>query len=325
VDEVHSNERGESGDLAAWAAIALLALGVALCQWLRPLPVAPDSLIPLVIACGALFGAAWFYRSVRRREHFAVMCVALAQVILFTAFGIVLSYLLARSGGALWDSRLAEWDRAIGFDWLAYVRAIDGSSIATAWFKLAYASLIPQVITLVIALGFMRRLADLRAVMLAAILAGTITILVSPFFPAVGNYVHLGLTARDFANVDPFAGYVHLADFNGLRDGSTGALRLGAMEGIITFPSYHAGLSVVTLWGFWLTRIAWLKWPGMLLAATTIAATPVDGGHYLVDVIAGGAIAVAAIFAAREAVYWQPEFARLRASPSRRSRAASAR
>ena len=64
---MRSSDARESGDLAAWAAIALLALGVALCQWLRPLPVAPDSLVPLVIACGALFGAAWFYRTVRRR------------------------------------------------------------------------------------------------------------------------------------------------------------------------------------------------------------------------------------------------------------------
>ncbi|WP_162888045.1 phosphatase PAP2 family protein [Sphingomonas mesophila] len=311
-----------TGDSAAGAVLLLLALAVALCQLVDPLPIELASMMTLVVACGALGLAALFYRKVRPRENFAVMCVALAQVILFTAFGIILSYLLARNGGALWDERLAEWDRAIGFDWLAFVHFFDRSAVAVAWLKLAYASLIPQVIALVLVLGFTNRLAELRTVMLAAIVAGTVTVLLSSLFPAVGNYVHLGLSARDFAFVDPFAGDVHMRDFNALRDGSAQVMVLGQMEGIITFPSYHAGLSVVALWGFWASRMAWVRWPGMLVAASTIVATPVDGGHYLVDIIAGGAIAVLALMWARRAVCWAPA---LTAWPSRHLHEASAR
>lgn len=101
------------------------------------------------------------------------MCVALAQVILFTALGIVRSYLLARGGGALWDSLLARWDRAIGFDWLSYVVWVDRSVLGTSLFRIAYASLIPQVVLLVLTLSFCHRLAELRTVMLAAIATGT--------------------------------------------------------------------------------------------------------------------------------------------------------
>ncbi len=36
------------------------------------------------------------------------MCVSLSQVILFSAAGSILSYLLAREGGALWDVQLAK-------------------------------------------------------------------------------------------------------------------------------------------------------------------------------------------------------------------------
>ena len=325
TDQASSIEPPATGDHAAAGALLFLALAVGACQWVEPLPVDPRSMVTLAVSCGALGLAALFYRQVRPRENFAVMCVALSQVILFTALGIVLSYLLARGGGELWDPRLAQWDRAIGFDWLAYVRFFDQSALAVGYLKLAYASLIPQVVALVLVLGFTNRLAELRTVMLAAIVAGTVTVILSSLFPAVGNYVHLGLSARDFLHVDPFAGDVHMRDFNSLRDGSTELLVLGKMEGIITFPSYHAGLSVVTLWGFWASRIAWVRWPGIWLAASTIVATPVDGGHYLVDIIAGGAIAVLALIWSRRAICWAPAAAGLMAWPFRRSHEASAR
>jgi hypothetical protein len=253
------------------------------------------------------------------------MCTALMEVLLFSALGALLSYMLARGESALWDARLSEWDRMLGLDWLGYVRWVDGSPTLTALLHFAYGSLIPQIILLILALGFAKRLAALRAVMLAAILCGVACIVISSFFPAVSNPAALGLGAGDFQNVDPRGGYVHLKDLNALRDGSFALFELDKVEGIITFPSYHAGLSSVTLWGFWISRMNWLRWPGIALAAATIMATPVDGGHYFVDVFAGIAIALASIPVARRAVTWSAAWPRLMASPSRHSHAASGR
>ena len=312
-----------TSDAAAWASIFLLSLGVLLAEWASPMPIEARSLNTLAIACAALGGASLFYRHVRSRDNFAVMCTALMQVLLFSALGSILSYLLARDGGPLWDSTFAAWDRALGLDWLGFVRAVDQHGWLVTALRLAYASLIPQIIMLVLVLGFTNRLEKLRGVMLGAILCGTVCVLVSPFFLAVSNYVHLGLTAADFRHVDPWAGYVHLADFNGLRDGTMSQLSLGQMQGIITFPSYHAGLSAVTLWGFWTSGVRWLKWTGSIVALATIIATPVDGGHYFVDVLAGVAIAVVSIVIAAKAVRWTPASPRLTALPFRRSHAAS--
>jgi len=312
-------------DAAAWAAIAVLCFMVAACQWVAPVPFEPRSSVGLTVACAALGGTSIFYRTVRLREEFAVMCIALMQVILFSAVGIVLSYLLARNGGALWDATLARWDRALGFDWLAYVRFVDSSRLLSAVSFVAYGSLIPQIVVLVCTLGFAKRFAALRSVMLAAILAGAISIVVSALMPATAYPSFLGVTNHDFRHVNPWAGLVHLSDLHALRDGTFAMLDFRKMQGIITFPSYHAGLSAVTLWGFWSSRPAWIKWPGMTLAALTIAATPVNGGHYLVDVLAGLGIAVASIVAARKLVLWNPDLPGLTAWPSRRSREASAR
>ncbi len=100
-------------------------------------------------------------------------------------------------------------------------------------------------------------------------------------------------------------------------------LDLSLMQGIITFPSYHAGLSAVTLWGFWTSGVRWLKWTGPVVALATIVATPVDGGHYFVDVLAGVVIAAVSILVAAKAVRWTPAWPRLTALPFRRSHAAS--
>lgn len=312
-------------DSAAWALLGALVAAVGALQLWSPLPVEPASLAALLTACAALGCTALFYRRVRVQDNFAVICVGLMQVLLFSAIGSVLSYMLAREGGALWDHRLEAWDVALGFDWLAYVQLVDARGWLVAPVRWAYASLVPQIIILVLALGFTMRLAELRRMLLAAMLSGTITILLSAFFPAVGYYVHHGLAAADFEHIRPWAGLVHQADFSALRNGTMTSLRLTEVQGIVTFPSYHAGLATVTLWGFWVSRIAWLRWPGAALALATILATPIDGGHYLVDVLAGIAVGAIAIAAAYQAVGWRPAAAALRSSPSRRSRAAFAR
>jgi PAP2 superfamily len=313
-----------SSDSAAWLLLAVLLMLVAGVAWVAPMGFDPVGAATLVLACAALGAVTLFYRSVRRDPALATMCVALMQMLLFSAIGSILSYLLARHGGSLWDDRFIDWDRALGFDFLAYVRWVDRSALAAATLRFAYASLIPQIIAIVLVFGFTRRLEPLRSAMLAAMLCGTVTILLSPLFPATGNYVHLGLHATDFQRLDPAHAYAELVHIRALRDGTMTGLRFRELQGIITFPSYHAGLATVTLWSFARVEQATIRRIGIALASATILSTPVNGGHYLVDVIAGITIAGLAIAAAARCVAWQPDGAWLMASPFRRSHVASA-
>lgn len=301
----------------------MAAIGVA--ELGAPLALVAGSLAGLAIACATLVAVAHFYRTLRPREELASSCMALVQALLFSAAGSILSYLLARRGGAAWDSTLQAWDRAMGFDWLALVLFVDSHPLVATVLRLAYASLIPQVIVVILALGFRARFDQLRTFILAAILSGLAAVLLSPFFPAFGYYVHLGIGAGELRHVDPWAGYVHVADLTALRSGHMAALDLARMQGIITFPSYHAALATVTAWGFWNSRLNLVRWAGSVLSLLTIVATPVDGGHYLVDVIAGVALALASIAAAMRLIYLKPVLPSLTASPFRRLRAASAR
>jgi hypothetical protein len=312
-------EYRNSGDAAAWVLLFILTVAIAALEMRAPLPISSDGVSTILLACGGLTCAAHFYRSVRPREHFAVMCTSLCQVILFTVLGSLFSYLVAREGGPLWDGRLSAWDRFIGFDWLRYVRWLDDHPLLAGALRLAYASLIPQVVLVVLALGFARRVGSLRTVMLAAMACGTVTILLSAFAPAAGNYAFLGLGPRNSQVLHRWA--AEARDFDALRSGALSVVKLGQMQGIIIFPSYHAGLATITSWGFWVSRLGWVRWPGVIVGAATVAATPVDGGHYAVDVLAGMIVAAGAVWWARSAVAWQPS--PVRALPFRRSRAAS--
>lgn len=302
-------------DDAGWLLIMLIIFMIVPLQWLDPFRITATSLIAPSLFAGIMLLASIGYRHVRGRADLAAMFIAMAHMILFTAAGSILSYILSAHGGEMmWDARLAKWDAKLGFDWHAYMAFIDSEPTLAALYALAYKSLIPQIIMLVCALGFRNDIRAMRIAILAAMLCGLITIILSALMPALGNLAYFGVVPDAYANIDPRAGYIHIDQVNALRDGSLRIIDLATAEGIITFPSYHAGLAMVTLWGF--ARVPLLRIIGVPIAALTILATPVDGGHYLVDVLAGLAIALLSIAAARRAVDFDAEQLRLRAAPS---------
>ena len=69
------------------------------------------------------------------------------------------------------------------------------------------------------------------------------------------------------------------------------------LAGIVTFPSFHAASAALYAWALWPSRL--LRPIVVLANGAMLAATPIVGGHYFIDVIAGVAIAALAIVAAR--------------------------
>lgn len=314
-----------SKESASWALIAALVAAVLAAELAHPLAVAPGSFLGLLLACTALGAASLFYTRVRINDRFSACCMSLSQALLFSVAGAILSYLLAQDGGALWDGTLHRWDMALGFDWLGYAHGVDAHPWLVAVFNVAYGSLIPQTVVVILALGFSGRIDALRMFILAAILSGTTAILLSPLFPAVGNFTYLGLKHSDFGHDWQSADLADVRDFLAVRNRSLTMLDLREMQGIIVFPSYHGALAATTLWAFWRSGLNWLRCGGSLLAILTIAATPINGGHYAVDVLAGIAVAAASIAAARRLVYLRLPLAAITAWPFRRSREAFAR
>jgi membrane-associated phospholipid phosphatase len=85
----------------------------------------------------------------------------------------------------------------------------------------------------------------------------------------------------------------YLRDVLALRANGPWHFEMSAIEGIITMPSYHTVMALLIAYAFRHTGLV-----GYGIATLNVAmllSIPSIGGHYLVDVLAGAALAFAAI------------------------------
>ena len=69
------------------------------------------------------------------------------------------------------------------------------------------------------------------------------------------------------------------------------------MQGLVTFPSFHTSLAIITTYA--VRGIRFVTLPVAILNGLVIVSTLPEGGHYLIDVIAGAIISIIAIVAIR--------------------------
>jgi membrane-associated phospholipid phosphatase len=286
---------GRIFETITWAVIGVV--GVAAAFWIAVSDFAFDVWgASRAMACSLVLAALlWFYRRRRPDECIAAALVGVLQLILFAAGTGTLSYLLASLAYPFWDETFFKWDLALGLDWRAYLAFVNDRPWLGRIYTLTYSSILPQMSLACVVLGLTGRLYAMRLFVTAAAIAGVVTVLMSSAMPAMAMFVHLGLQPSDYPNLAPAAAHVHVAHMEGLRDGTFRVISLQAGEGLIAFPSYHAALGVLLLVAFW--AVPWLRWPGCIVNLLMIAATPIDGGHYFVDVFAGIAVAVLTLLA----------------------------
>ena len=281
-----------AADRLTWMLIAAMLLGFVAVTRDAPFTIAPLSTLGPLAGLTALIGL-WQIGHRRALPNLSVAAIALLQMTLFTLAALLLSYALAAQQGAPWDARLLAWDRALGFDWPAIRGALDRSWAAVWTLTFAYHSLVPQMVLVILLLSARGLHGEVRVTVCAAVLAGFATVIMSGAVPAFGNMFD---PARD-RNLPASIAWHHAETIRDLRSGALRTLDLSRLMGIVTFPSYHAALALVFLRAYaWLPRAQ--AWPLGTLAVLTIVATPVAGGHYAVDVLAGLLLACASLLVA---------------------------
>jgi hypothetical protein len=279
---------------------ALFWLGVALTGF----RVAWDSVAYCYGICLSLGAfACWRFRQtapVRLRTTFVLG--GLAQALLTTVIFAPATYVAASLGWPLQDAALQAADKALGLDWRSYLDFVNGQPWLGQLLSFGYRMIFWPILVIPLVLGLCGHLLRLSQFVLAFGLALAVTTIVSAFVPAVAAFSHLGLTPADYANLHPLADSVHLADLKRLRNGSLDLLDIRRIDGIVTFPSFHAASCLLYAWAFW--PIRWMRPVALLSNGLMLAATPIDGGHYFVDVFAGLALAAAAIWSARR-IAWR--------------------
>jgi len=208
----------------------------------------------------------------------------MALLLVFSNASAVLSYLVVSTNAPLIDGTLSAWDKAVGFDWRAYFLWMQSHPMPRRIFIDAYDSLLPQLMWVVIFLGFTARFGTLLRFIELLILSSLVTVVISGLFPAAG--------AWKFYAVGSHVNTQIVSHFEPLRDGTLRTIDLFNMQGLISIPSLHTALAILLPYSMWRSACAY---PFILLNAAMIISTPVEGGHYLVDVLAGGTLAVVAI------------------------------
>ncbi|HEY9064275.1 MAG TPA: phosphatase PAP2 family protein, partial [Burkholderiaceae bacterium] len=235
-----------------------------------------------VVACVAPLAIARY----RRDTRIATTTSFCALLLTFQAAAATLSYLVVGTNAPLVDAPLAAADRALGFDWLALHAWLQGHAAARAVLGVAYHSGLMQLVFVVLFLALTGRRAQLEAFMLLFIAATLLTIGVSGVFPAAGAW-------KFHAVAGASADLSSLSHFELLRDGRLREIALDRMQGLISIPSLHAAMAVLLVHAVRGTKVVLPVLAALNLAM--LASTPVDGGHYFVDVVAGVLLVVVLI------------------------------
>ncbi len=202
---------------------------------------------------------------------------------------LVLTFAAMRMNFPLQDALLVRLDQAMGFDWPSYLRLVDRSAIASVVLAAAYESVFFQL-TLLPLLLCASKLAG-RAYQLVACygLLVAISTAIAVFFPSVSAYGGHAFDSSTLSNVNSYNGYFFLKSFDAIRTDPNFVLGAGTAAGIVTFPSIHAGVAALLAWGAWPSPI--LRYPFLLLNVLMAVGAITHGAHYLVDILAGLAIA----------------------------------
>jgi hypothetical protein len=246
----------------------------------------------VVAATSALAIISWFYRAKRPIERFHVLCAETALLLAFSAAAAVLSILMTSVDMPLIDDRLIAFDAALGFDWRAYVEFVNARPWLGRLSSLVYATSLSQVALTILVLGLLGRAGRVQHFVTAVMLGALLCILVSALLPAAGALGTIRPPADFMAMNQPIVDLAYKQAFFDIRDGASRWISLEQPHGLIAFPSYHCTLSVLIVMAFWRVRI-WF-WPVLALNLAVILSTPIDGGHHLVDSLAGIVVAFVA-------------------------------
>ena len=272
--------------------LATMAIEVAIAQfWNLPI-VMPAPLRTAFIMC-ACFLIGLYYRY-RHRDDSLRIFANIINLLVCGNFCIVIgSELSAYLSQPLGDKLLIYIDHLVGFDWMTHAKWVDAHPEIAQIFGAIYISWQLQFALLFPLLVF-HRLAHAQRILMALFFSGMLTIILAAILPSLGAYIFYNIDTKQIHNMPEYA---HAQDSLLLSMLLNQATFLSfPAAGIISFPSYHSAAAIVLMYSALPYR--YLRVPSMILNSIMLFSTPFNGGHYLIDTIAGILIAILSIYLA---------------------------
>lgn len=273
----------------ALSAVALMVLMVV--TRLRIDPSAPSTIafaLFFALAAGLRYGlrhpASPLERIVRDLAEYVGIFVAM------TLIGATATYPVAALTHGFADPALQEIDAALRFDWIDWYEVVAAHRSLQLLGTIVYQSIYA---TPAVLLGYFAWTNDraaahrfITAFWLSAVMAMTLF----SFMPAEGPLATLWHGPMPYL---PDSALYQSELIPELRLHLLRHVDLGALRGLVCAPSYHTVSAVLFIATAWPSER--LRRPITVLNVAMLLATPVEGTHYLIDMILGSMIAVAAL------------------------------
>jgi membrane-associated phospholipid phosphatase len=279
-----------------WGLIALI--GVIDAVWILATPLQFDaSGLGLMIgpAAGLLIGAMGGHRVLPEKlRHFAM---GTAFVLLSWPVLRIFNHLVMTLPFPLTDAWLAHGDSDLGLNWHAYLFWVDAHPWIADAMSFTYKSLTIfscLAFILLVVFGNGRAAHDFLVLFVtSAVIASAVGCL----FPAETAMAYYAPVEHMLKHVSPDYGAVFGPYLQEIRTNPHHIFHVAALPGLTAFPSFHTAMGLIVI--YCARSRGWFFAAAIAFNGLMIAATPVFGGHYFVDVIAGAALAAALILCLR--------------------------
>jgi len=204
--------------------------------------------------------------------------------------GTLASYAAAVISTGYHDAQLQHVDRLLGFDWLAWYDLVTRHAALQMAGRLVYHSIF---LTPALILGYcvlFGETARARRFIATYWVAAILTLALFLFLPAKGPLAYLWHGPIPYM---PVSALDQAELIEALRSRALTAIPLGDLRGLVCSPSFHTSSAILFIAAAW--RIRPLRWPITALNLAMLLSTPVEGTHYLIDMIGGALVALAAM------------------------------
>lgn len=250
----------------------------------------------LILISLGMFAAGGFYHGYRREPALAVMLTGAGFLCLFSVAASVLNYFLITVAGTRIDGALVAADRALGFDWYSTMLWMSRHAWLNTIFFYIYNLVLPEIALLLVALAWSGHVEKAYRYCLAIGTGALIAIAVWTVMPSTGAKSLYTLPADVASRLTLSVTCQYGHDLIALLKNGPGYITPDDMRGLIAFPSYHGVLALIVAFYGW--SIPRLRWPLVLINAVVIVASPVQGGHHMIDLVAAFPVAAVSIWMA---------------------------
>jgi hypothetical protein len=208
---------------------------------------------------------------------------------LICMIGAVASYPNAAASVGMVDPMLQHADRLLHFDWVRLYQFVAAHRALQIAGSLAYQSIYFSPAVLLGYFAWANRRDQAHRFLLSFWMAAVITLILFRWLPAAGPFAYLWHGPIPYM---PQSALYQAKLIPILQSHAMPLVDLDELHGLVSAPSFHAASGMLYI--LFACRVPRLGPPLITLNLLMIAATPVEGTHYLIDIITGVMVALIA-------------------------------